>query len=180
MRYLVLILALVSLGILLYRFYLRQFEIETQRALNHLKNNKLMDLNDLMLIYLLFCVLVLFGVYKHETITHFKKSAQCITDNVDVEGISGDYGVCINSYGNLVFKEQALSLKKIKVDFKSEIDLIEMDDAISTDPLDNLYFKLYSMNRNTSQDELYLLLSIYRNYYEVQRVSTEVVEWSML
>lgn len=166
----------ILVGIFILYGYNRLFRLNTQKALTNKATLKLPDLNDIVITYIIFCSIIFFSLAMKKVDNQFTAKASTCTNEIKTgEGTNYDYEFCINEYNNIIFKDQKNAMNAIHDQHGPLIDklLIERP-KISTDPFDNIYYSLEN-NRDTEEEkELYILFSIYRNFYETEYKETSI------
>src|SRR5690554_2203532 len=159
-EFIVITLVLLVLGTSLLYAYRRTFKSNVKKALNHEAVFKIPDLNDVVITYILFCIIVFFGFAMHKTAQYIKEDVgKCVSD-ITVDTIPSTYKTCLNTYNNIIFKNQDDSLRNMMEKYQSLIDDIETSRTkISTNRLDNLFYQLENIE-DQEAEELYTLLSI--------------------
>src|SRR5690554_6094061 len=157
-EFIVITLVLLVLGTSLLYAYRRTFKSNVKKVLNHEEVFKLPDLNDVVITYILFCIIVLFGFAMHKTAQYIKDDVgKCVSD-ITVDTIPSTYKTCLNAYNHIIFENQDDSLKDIMEAYQSLIDNVEASHTkISTNRLDNLFYHLENIESQEAE-ELYTLL----------------------
>lgn len=168
----ILLVIFVLFGALILIGYKHLFSKIVTKALNSESTLKLPDLNDVVITYIIFCTIILFTNLIVTSAKVFEKQVGCY-NNMTVESI--EYEVCKNEYSTIIFKHQEETLSKILVDYKDVIDDIETTRSkVSTDRIDNIYYSLQNSQQSEREQHLYVLISIYRNYYETKFVDLDI------
>lgn len=168
----ILILIMLICGFSFYYIYTLLFKKNIRRALSKEEVIKFPDLKDLAITYIIFCTVIIFSVSMNRvSVAYDQKVTSCREDNVLISSLKKDYGFCINEFGNIIFKNQKEALEIIEEDYKILIAEIENEAIpVSSDNFDNVYWKLENSRGTDERQELYLLYSIYLNYYETHYV----------
>lgn len=159
---------MLLIGIILLLSYKYIFKLNINKTMNNQENLILPDLNDLVIAYIIFSILVIFIFLMVDSKNNFHThSGTCITEDVTIDEISSNYKLCLNKYNNVIFTNQEQALKQILTNNEKLIKQIIKDRSLETNEhYDELYYSLQQRRRNKAEVELYLLLDIYRNYYE--------------
>ncbi|WP_201289985.1 hypothetical protein [Erysipelothrix urinaevulpis] len=157
----------IAVGYILYKVYTSLFQIKVRRALAGEKIYPMADLEDLVVVYISFTLIILLFIAVNDAKRFFRNDVgSCLWKEVEVEGISDHYSMCTNRYGNVIFKNQEEVLDVILNDHQALILNIQQSSLpISSNEVDNLYYLLTKDHETDEKRELYLLLTIYRNYY---------------
>lgn len=164
----IIFILLVGVGILILLGYNHLFKRNSKNALAKRSVLKLPDLNDIVITYIIFCTIVGFflamkNVEKQFTVT----ATTCIKYSKLSESFSNNFDICINEYNNTVFKNQDEAIDTIKEHYGNLMNKIEIERSkVSSDAIDNIYYLLQNNQQTEQEEELYILLSIYRNFYE--------------
>lgn len=166
-KYIISIILMIMLAIFIYVMYQYFFKRNVDKALQKEEVYKLPDLNDLVSFYLFLCAIVFFALLMKDTAKSFDdKASHCVQDNVSVSYIDANYEFCINSYNNIVFKNQESAMNNIQKQNETLIaELLEKRNIKESKSHDALYFSLQQYQSSESETALYHLLDIYRNYY---------------
>lgn len=165
------IIALVSLAVGVILFYNKMFAKNVQRALHQTTDVKLPDLNDVVSAIIILCILAGFAFSMNLKEKQFRNHVgTCYKNEVSVEGLPDNYSICKNQYDNVIFSDQINVLKQIRFNYQPLMDkLTEERAAISTDYIDNLYYTLRQSRNTEEEEELYVLLAIYLNYFQTKQ-----------
>ncbi len=166
------LITLSLIGIIIMVGYNYLFKKNMIHAIKNEKVLKLPDLSDVIVTYIIFCIITVFSILMNQSANIFTKQAGCISDVV-IESI--EYDLCKNEYKTIIFKNQKEALDNILYDYADLIDDIEHNRSkISTDRIDNIYFLLENNRVSEDEKQLYTLLSIYHNYYESKYVELKI------
>lgn len=162
-------------GLILFT-YQKLFQLNIQKTLNHQEALKIPDLNDVVVSYIVICVGIFLMISMQISANSFKdKVGTCVKEAYDIEGVSDGFEICINTYDNVIFKNQEDLLEKIFTKYDPQRKKIEKNyHKISTDEIDNLYY----LAREDLEDEdilaLRVHLKIYRNFYETEKTDDTI------
>lgn len=167
----------IVVGVLILRVYYSVFSKNVEAIKIQGEIKRLPDLHDVVVGYIIICLLVVFSVsiFKVGDI-YTTKVGNCASEFVS-DVISVEFEYCKNDYGNVIFTDQKNALSLIYEKYDDTItNLLNTRPSFSSNELDNLYWNLENSRSGADEKQLFILLSIYRNFYETNYVEIKGLE----
>lgn len=184
MKIVLMIVLLMVIGFVLLKVYNQLFKRNVNLALAQKEVMKLPDLNDLVSLYIVVCISVMFSMAMNMTKNSFyKQNGACVQkgitihEDVVVEEVPVQYKLCKNQYDNIIFENHDETLNTVLSDYEKIIKQTEDKYAVSINKdLDAFYYKLRNDIKDQEALELYTLLSIYMNFYSTHTIPNELMK----